>query len=319
MADGEVTRRLAAIMAVDVAGYSRLMGKDEAGTLSRLKDLRALTDPISKEHGGRIVGMAGDGLLLEFPSVIEAVSCSQKVQAVMAEQNAPVPDEEKMLFRIGINLGDVMVDGDDIYGDGVNVAARIEALAQPGGICLSRTVRDNVRDRMEISLEDMGEVEVKNIARPVRVFRVLGEGEVAKAPKKQFPVGQSIVAAAVLLLVVVVGGGGGVWWWQEQPDFDPADPAKMAFTLPEKPSIAVLPFDNLTGDASQEYIGDGLAENIIADLSTSPDLVVIARNSTFAYKGKPTKVQTVAEDLGVRYVLEGSVQRSGECFASRHN
>ena len=306
----DVTRRLAAIVAIDVAGYSRLMGADEAGTLTRLKEHRAATDPIGAEHGGRIVGTAGDGLLLEFPSVIEAVNFARKTQAVMAERNADLPDDHKMLYRIGINLGDVMVDGDDIYGDGVNVAARIEALAEPGGICISRAARDQVRDRMEIDLEDQGEVEVKNIVRPVRVFRVLAEGEVARAPVKQRPVGQWIVAAAVLLLVVVVGGG--VWWWQEQPDFEPADPAKMAYALPENPSIAVLPCDNLTGDKNQEFIGDGLAENIIAVLATSPDLVVIARNSSFTFKGKATKVQEVAEQLGVRYVLECSVQQSGD-------
>ena len=310
MAENEPTRRLTVIVAIDVAGYSRLMGEDDAGTLKRLKEHRAVVDPISTEHVGRIVGETGDGALFEFPSVVEAVNFATKTQALMAERNADMPDDQKMLFRIGINLGDVLAEGDTLYGDGVNVAARLEGLAEPGGICISRTVRDNVRDRMEIALEDMGEVEVKNIARPVRVFRVLAEGEVAKTPRKPFPTKRWVAAAAALLLVVVVGGG--VWRWQEQPDFEPVDPAKMAYALPEKPSIAVLPFDNLTGDKEQDYLGDGLTENIIAVLSTSPLLFVIARNSSFTYKGKPTKVQIVAEQLGIRYVLEGSVQRSGE-------
>jgi len=314
----EAERRLAAIVAMDVAGYSRLMGEDEQGTLLRLTEHRAVIDPIGSEHGGRIVGTAGDGVLVEFPSVIEAVGFALRCQATMAERNADLPDDEKMLFRIGINLGDVLVQNDDIFGDGVNVAARIEALAEPGGVCISRTVRDNVRDRMDIDFDDMGEVEVKNIARPVRVFRVSAEPDVVAAIKptatptaatSRRPKWRLIAAAAALLAVVVAGGG--YWWWQ-QPDFEPADPDKFAFELPEKPSIAVLPFDNLSDDESQGFIGDGLAENIIAALATSPDLLVIARNSTFVYKGKPTKVQTIAEQLGVRFVLEGSVQRSGE-------
>ena len=310
MAEGDVTRRLTTIVAIDVAGYSRLMGTDEAGTLARLKEHRAATDPIYAAHGGRIVGTAGDGLLLEFPSVVEAVASAVEVRKVMAERNAPLPDDEKMLYRIGINLGDVLADGDDIYGDGVNVAARIEALAEPGGICISRTVRDNVRDRMDIALDDLGEVEVKNIARPVRVFRVLGEGEAPAVPRRPVAAKKWLAAATVVLLIAVAGGAG--WWWQQQPDFEPADPAKMAYALPEKPSIAVLPFDNLSGDPAQDFFSDGITESIISTLSKLPNMFVIARNSTFTYKAKSTDVRHVAEELGVRYVLEGSVQRSGE-------
>ncbi|MDP6874734.1 MAG: FlgO family outer membrane protein [Alphaproteobacteria bacterium] len=302
-------RRLAAIVAIDVAGYSRLMGGDEAGTLARLKDHRDATMPIGERHGGRVVGTAGDGELWEFPSVIEAVASAIEVQAVMAARNSDIPDDEKMLFRIGINLGDVLVEGEDIYGDGVNVAARIEALAEPGGICLARAARDQVRDRMEIALEDLGEVEVKNIARPVRVFRVRSEGEDAPAQQAARP---WLRYAAVAIIIVAVIAGGTGWWWLQQPDFEPADQTKLAYALPKKPSIAVLPFDNLSGDPKQDYLGDGLTENIIAVLSaTSPELLVIARNSTFTFKGKPTKVQEVAEKLGVRYVLEGSVQKDG--------
>ena len=276
MPDAE--RRLAAIVAIDVAGYSRLMGLDEQGTLAALKAHRAATTPIGERHGGRMVGTAGDGILLEFPSVTAAVIAAVEVQTMMAERNADLPDDAKMLYRVGINLGDVMVDGHDIYGDGVNVAARLEALAKPGGICVSRTVRDNVRDRMTIAFEDLGAIEVKNIARPVRAFRVMSDAGVEV--KKR--------------------------------EITPADPSKMAYQLPEKPSIAVLPFDNLSGDPTQDYLGDGLTENIIAVLASSPLLFVIARNSSFTYKGTAVRVQEVAEQMGVRYVLEGSVQRAGD-------
>ena len=307
----DVTRRLAAIVAIDVAGYSRLVGQDEEGMLEALRSHRIeLIELLLKQHSGRIANTAGDSFLLEFPSAVAALRCAIAVQAGMAGRNKDVERDRRIEFRIGINVGDVLSEGDDLLGDGVNVAARIEGLAEAGGICLSRTARDQVRDRMDIDLHDMGEVEVKNIARPVRVFRVLAEGEAAKARPKQFPTGQTIVAAAALVLVIVISGG--AWWWQSQPDFEPADPAKMAYALPDKPSIAVLPFDNLTRDKTQDYISDGFTENIIAVLSISPDLLVIARNSSSIYKGKPVKVQTVAEELGVRYVLEGSVQRDGD-------
>ena len=316
MADQTTERRLAAIVAIDVAGYSRLMGRDEEGTLARLKEHRAVTDPIGEQYGGRIVGTSGDGLLVEFPSVVNALNFAVEVQSVMAERNADIPDDEKMLLRIGINLGDVIVDDDDIYGEGVNIAARLEGLAEPGGICVSRTVRNHVRDRLDTRFADMGEVEVKNIARPVKVYRVLKDGE--KAREETLQDGRALPAsgrrfavfAALAVLVALLAGGG--WWWMSRPDFEPADPKKYAFKLPEKPSIAVLPFDNLSGDTSQDFVGDGITENIIAVLSTLPKLFVIARNSSFAYKGKATKVQTIAEQLGVRYVLEGSIQLSGD-------
>ena len=261
------TRRLAAIIAADVAGYSRLMGADEEGTLEALKAIRReLSDPKVKEHRGRIVNTTGDGLLIEFSSVVDAVRCAVEVQHAMAERNADVPSDRRIELRLGINLGDIIKDGRDIFGDGVNVAARLEALAEPGGICVSRVVRDQVRDKLAFSFEDMGEQQVKNIARPVHVYRVL---------------------------------------------IDKPASAKALLPLPDKPSIAVLPFQNMTGDAEQDYFVDGVVEEIITAISRLPWLFVIARNSSFTYKGRAVDVKQVARELGVRYVLEGSVRKGG--------
>ena len=267
------TRR-PAILAADVAGYSRLMGVDEEGALARLKALRReLADPKIKEHRGRIVKTTGDGLLIEFASVVDAVRCAVEVQREMAERNANVPPDRRIEFRMGINLGDIIKDGRDIYGNGVNLAARLEALAEPGGICVSRVVRDQVRDKLDFSFEDLGEQQVKNIARPVRVYRVR-EG-----------------AAAI-------------------EHVSPASPQLLP--LPDKPSIAVLPFQNMSGDPEQEYFADGMVEEIITALSRIRWLFVIARNSSFTYKGRALDVKQVGRELGVRYVLEGSVRKSGD-------
>jgi len=310
MAEEEVTRRLAAIMSADMVAYSRLMETDERGTIDRQKAHRQeLIDPTIADFHGRIVKTTGDGMLVEFPSVVEAVDCAMTIQQAMGAREDGVADERRIQYRIGINLGDIVIDGDDIFGDGVNIAARLEGLADPGGVCISRAARDQIRDKLDYTLDDLGEIEVKNIARPVRAFRVLREGEAATGPRREAGGWRKFAVAAVVLLVVAIGGG---YWWWHQPDFEPADPTQYAFKLPEKPSIAVLPFDNLTGDKAQDYIGDGLSESIIAALATEPRLFVIARNSSFTYKGKATKVQQVAEELGVKYVLEGSVQRSGE-------
>lgn len=306
----EPYRRLAAIVAIDVAGYSRLMGEDEEGTLARMKAHRAVTDPIVTKHGGRIVGEAGDGLLLEFPSVVEAVSFAVEIQSVMADRNALLSIDDKMLYRIGINLGDVLVDGDNIFGDGVNIAARLEAIANPGGICVSGTVRDNVHAKLEVVFNDLGKQQVKNIAEAVQVYGIetlpkTDSGTGAASPRKRhFPMKLAGGVVTVLLLAVI----GAVLAWQKpwQPSFKPA------LALPDKPSIAVLPFNNMSGDSNQEYFADGMTEDLITDLSKIPGLFVIARNSVFTYKGKPIKVQQVAEELGVRYVLEGSVRRVGE-------
>ena len=270
-----VDRRLAAILAADVANYSRLMGADEEGTLARLKALRReLADPKIKEHRGRIVKTTGDGLLIEFASVVDAVHCAVEVQREMAERNADVPPDRRIEFRMGINIGDIIREGRDIFGDGVNVAARLEGLAEPGGICVSRAVRDQVRDKLDFSFEDMGDREVKNIARPIRVHRILvGEGS-----------SRSELAAAAS--------------------------ANPRLALPDKPSIAVLPFQNMSGDPEQEYFADGMVEEIITALSRIRWLFVIARNSTIAYKNQAVDVKRVGRELGVRYVLEGSVRKA---------
>jgi len=263
-------RRLAAILAADVAGYSRLMGADEEGTLDRLKALRRdLLDPKIAEHRGRIVKTTGDGLLVEFASVVDAVRCAVAVQQAIPEWNTSVGADNRIELRIGINLGDVIVEGDDLYGDGVNIAARIEALANPGGVFVSNTVHDQVRDRLPFLFEDLGEKQVKNIARPVRVYRV-----------------RDTVAAA-------------------------KSPPASALPLPDKPSIAVLPFANLSGDPEQEYFADGMVDEIITALSRIRWLFVIAQNSSFSYKGQSPDVKQVGRELGVRYVLEGSVRKAG--------
>ena len=265
-----VERKLAAVLAADVAGYSRLMGTDEEGTLERLKaHRRELIDPKIAEHRGRIVKTTGDGILIEFPSVVDALRCAIDVQQRMSERNADVASDQRIEFRVGINLGDIIIDGDDIHGDGVNIAARLEGLAEPGGICISRKVRDEVRDKLDLAFEDLGEQQGKNIARPVRAFRIV-------AP----PIAQ------------------------------PSAPAKPVLALPDKPSIAVLPFTNLSGDPEQDYFADGIVEDIITALSRVHWLFVIARNSSFTYKGKAVDVKQVGRELGVRYVLEGSVRKS---------
>ena len=277
MAEQGEQRRLAAILSADVVGYSRLMGVDEPGTLAALKTHRGeLIDPKVNEHHGRIVKTTGDGFLIEFPSVVEAVTCAVDLQRGMIGRNTDIPEDQRILFRVGINVGDVIVEDDDIYGDGVNIAARLQELADPGGIFISRSARDQVRDKLDIRLEDLGEREAKNIARPLRVFRV------------------PVVEARVTQAPTVVDASGN------------------ELTPPDRPSIAVLPFVNMSGDAEQEYFSDGVTEDIITELSRVPELFVIARNSTFAYKGQSPDVRRVAADLGVRYVLEGSVRRAGD-------
>jgi adenylate cyclase len=265
-------RRLTAILAADVAGYSRLMGADEEGTHERLKaHLGELVNPKIGEHHGRIVKNTGDGFLAEFGSVVDAVRCAVEIQRRMNQREPEVPEERRIRFRIGVNLGDVIVEEHDIFGDGVNVAARLEALAEPGGIRISEDTYRQVRDRLDLAFDDLGEQQVKNIARPVRVYRVRDIGAVNT----------------------------------------PLTPAPPVLPLPDKPSIAVLPFQNMSGDPEQEYFADGIAEDVITALSRYPSLFVIARNSCFTYKGRAVDVKQVGRELGVRYVLEGSVRRAG--------
>ena len=277
MAEERLQRRLAAILSADVVGYSRLMGIDEAGTLARLKAMRRdLVDPLIAAHSGRTFKLMGDGALVEFGSAVDAVTCAIEVQKQVRERNAGGPEDSRIQFRIGINVGDIIVDGDDIYGDGVNVAARIQALADPGGIYISRGAAEQVRDKVPIKIETRGEQTVKNIARPIEVFCIIAEDRdaiVVAINKSETHIQTPIVA--------------------------------------DKPSIAVLAFNNMSGDPEQEYFSDGISEDIITDLSKLSELHVIARNSTFNYKGKGIDVKQVGRDLGVRYVLEGSVRRAG--------
>ncbi len=274
MTDQKVKRKLAAILSADVEGYSRLMGDDEVSTIRTLTAYKETMTSLIQQHGGRVVDSPGDNLLAEFASVVDAVQCAAEVQRELAERNEKLPEERKMAFRIGINLGDVVEEEDRIYGDGVNIAARMESICHGGGVCISGTAFEHVENKLDLEFEDLGEHKVKNIKKPVRVYRVLPYP--GKATNR----------------------------------VEPASVEKMAFPLPDKPSIAVLPFDNMSGDPGQDYIADGISENIITALSYIPELFVIARNSSFTYKGKPVKVQQISEELGVRYVLEGSVMKS---------
>jgi adenylate cyclase len=267
MAEARVERRLAAILAADVAGYSRLMGTGEEATLAALKACRReLIDPKIAEYRGRIVKTTGDGLLVEFPSAVDAVRCAIEVQRAMAARNAAIPEDRRIEFRIGINVGDIIIDDGDIYGDGVNIAARVESLASPGEICLSDNGYQQIKGKLAFDVRDLGEQNLKNIAQPVRVYGVRLDGT----------------------------------------------PERPALVLPDKPSIAVLPFQNMSGDPEQEYFADGIAEEITMALARLRGFFVISRNSAFTYKGKPVNVQQVGRELGVQYVLEGSVRKSGD-------
>ena len=268
MAEARVERRLAAILAADIAGYSRLMGSDEEGTLAAIKACRReLIDPKLAEHRGRIVKTTGDGALIEFASAVDAIRCAMEIQRSMAQRNMDVPEEHRIEFRIGINVGDILIDEGDIYGDGVNIAARIEALARPGTICLSENAYRQVTGKLALDISDMGEQQLKNIAQPVHVYGLIPDGTLTRTASATLP-------------------------------------------LPDKPSIAVLPFQNMSGDPEQEYFADGIVEEIITALSRFRELFVIARNSTFIYKGRAVDVKQVGRELGVRYVLEGSVRKA---------
>jgi adenylate cyclase len=308
-------RKLTAILSADVKGYSRLMGEDEVATVATLKKYREIISSQVGKHSGRVVDSPGDNLLAEFGSVVDAVECAVTVQKTLKDENATLPENRRMEFRIGVNLGDVIDDEGRIYGDGVNVASRVEGLADGGGICISGTAFDQIGKKLALGYEFLGEQTVKNIEKPVRVYKVLTESEAVgkvigeERPKPKQWRWAAFGGVAVLIIVAAVLA---IWDFYLRPDVEPASVERMAFSLPDKPSIAVLPFDNLSGDSEQEYFSDGLTEEIITSLSKVPKLFVIARNSTFSYKGKPVKVQQVAEELGVRYVLEGSVRKAEE-------
>ncbi len=314
MTEERAKRKLSAVLSADVKGYSRLMGQDEAGTVNRLKEYRTLMTGLIQQYRGRVVDSPGDNILAEFASVVDATECAVQVQQELKNRNAELPNDSRMEFRIGINLGDVIEDGERIYGDGVNIAARIESLAEAGGICISGTSYDQVKNKLNLGYKNLGEHSVKNIAEPVRVYRVLTEPDAAgKVIGERRKAKRWIALAAAIVLILVMGGMASWFYYLRQsPKHEPASLDRMAFPLPDKPSIAVLPFDNLSEESNQEYIADGLTENIIAALSNISEMLVIARNSTFVYKDKPVKIQQVSEELGVRYVLEGSVQKSGD-------
>jgi adenylate cyclase len=307
-------RKLTAVFSADVTGYSRLMGDDEAATVKTLKACKQVMFSLIKQHRGRVIDSQGDNLLAEFASVVDAVQCGVAVQKELQARNADLPENRRMQFRIGINLGDVIDEQGRIYGDGVNIAARLESCADPGGICISKTAFDHIETKLPFGYQYLGELTVKNIARPVGAYKVLMQTRVAGEKGKTKPRrraadrSKNIVAGALIAAVIVVGGL--IWNWSfQQPKIEPAALDKTAFALPERPSIAVLPFANMSGNPDEEYFGDGLAEEIINALVKLPQFFVIARNSSFTYKGKSVDVRQVGREMGVKYVLEGSFRR----------
>jgi adenylate cyclase len=315
MTTQEVKRKLTAILSADVKGYSRLIREDELGTIRTLNAYKELMTNLIQQHHGRVVDAPGDNLLAEFGSVVDAVECAVEIQKELKTRNGELPENRRMEFRIGINLGDVVEDGEQILGDGVNIAARLEGLSDPGGVCISGIVYDQVKIKLNLGYEYLGEHTVKNIAESIRVYRVLMEpesagkviGEKKIAPRRWQRPTLALVVISILVIATI-----SIWKYYTPPSkVEVASKEKMAFPLPDKPSIAVMPFINMTGDPSQEFFCDGFSENLITDLSKLPQLFVIARESTFSYKGKAVKVKQVAEELGVQYVLEGSVQRAG--------
>src|SRR5690349_1056110 len=294
------------------------MGENEEATLSTLSSYRKLIDSLIEQHHGRFVNSAGDSVLAEFASVVNAVQCAVEIQTILKSENANIPPERRMEFRIGVNLGDVMVDGEQIYGDGVNVAARLESLADPGGICISHTVHDQIKNKLALNYEDLGPQTVKNIAEPVRVLRIMPEGGAStraateateRSLRKHWRGGVFSLAGLALIAAVIV-------FVQHLSLRPPTTTASIpstqspALTLPNIPSIAVLPFTNMSGDRDQEYFSDGITDDLTTALSRLPDLFVIARTSAFTYKGKAVKVQDISQQLGVKYVLEGSVRKA---------
>jgi adenylate cyclase len=323
-------RRLSAILAADMVGFSRLMEADEVGTLRRQKVHRAeLIDPSLEEYHGRIVKEMGDGVLVEFPSVVEAVQCAVIIQRGMSDRETNISDDRRIQYRIGINLGDIIIDDNDIFGDGVNIAARLEQMAEPGCICISGTAYDHLKSKVEVGYEALGEVQVKNIQQSVRAYKVLTDpnqvGIVLEDEQSRLTISYRLVAISAALMVAVITAGG--WWWLHQPDSNSnavvnvtknesnINPIRLtinALQIHERPSIAVLPFDNFSTDPQQEFFSDGITEDLITDLSQVSGLFVIARNTVFTYKGEPQEIQRIGKKLGVKYILEGSVRKSGD-------
>jgi adenylate cyclase len=310
-------RKLTAIFSADAVGYSRLMAEDEAATVKTMASYREIMSSLIKQHRGRVVDSPGDNVLAEFSSVVDAVQCAVAVQQEIQTRNAELDENRRMEFRIGINLGDVIDEEDRLYGDGVNIAARLESLADPGGICVSKTAFDQIETKLPLGYEYLGEQTVKNIPKPVRAYRVLMKPDaVGKViGEKRFLGSFSRKTAMTAIIALVIVAAGLVSWniyLQQSKKVEPASVEKMAYPLPNKPSIAILPFQNISGDPKEEYFSDGLTEEIITALSKVPQLFVTASNSSFTFKGKPVKIQKVAHELGVQYVLEGSVRKSGD-------
>ena len=315
MSEKGFKRKLTAILSADVVGYSRLMDDDEEATIRTLTTYRKILTSMIQQYRGRVVDTTGDNLLADFASAVDAVNCAVEIQRELSEQNTELPYERRMEFRIGINVGDIVEEQDRIYGDGVNIAARVEGLADAKGICISGRVYDQVENKLDFMYEYMGEQEVKNIAKPVRVYRVLSHPGAAahRVIKAKKAAGKSWRNFAILLVGILIVVTAVVLGWNFYKLYVPSTTEQpMVLELPDKPSIAVLPFDNMGGDQQQEYFSDGMTDDLITDLSKVSGLFVIARNSVFTYKGKPVKVQQVAQELGVRYVLEGSVRRAGD-------
>ena len=319
MADDQVIeRKLAVIFAADVAEYSRLMGLDEVGTLRTLQAYRTILDRLIAAHHGRIFNTAGDSVMADFASPVDAVECAVAVQEAIAKENANRAEGEQMRFRIGVHLGDVIVEGSNLFGDGVNIAARLEALAEPGGICLSGAVRDQIGTRLPVAFAPLGEQRVKNIAEPVRAFKVAGAsgGRPAMAPSHAggVSVRSRVLGGAAAAAILIAAAGGGWWLWSGRhagPEVSAVSSSTQPFSAPRL-SIVVLPFANLSNDPEQEYFADGITDDLTTDLSRIQGSLVIARNTAFSYKGKPVDAKQIGRELGVRYVLEGSVQRSGK-------
>jgi len=316
MPEKEFKRKLSAIFSADVAGYSRMMGEDEVATVEAITTCRKIMSELIGQHQGRVVDSTGDNLLAEFGSVVDAVQCAVAVQKEFQTRNAELPENRRMAFRIGINLGDVIEEEGRIYGDGVNIAARLEALADTGGICISKTAFDHIETKLPLGYEFLGDQTVKNIARPVGAYRVLMEPRVTvargveKGRAAWLRGRKAMLASGIILILALLAAF--IWHvYFRPPPSEVASGEQVVFPLSEKPSIAVLPFDNLSGDPAQDYIAEGISENIISSLSKISEMIVIARNSTSTYKGKSVKVQEVGKDLGVRYVLEGSAQTMG--------